>query len=61
MIILETIVSDKESGEEISKIITSLFVGGLAGSKSKGTYKSKFPRAPDRDPDATSEEVTEKN
>ena len=57
VIVLKTIVSDKESGEEISAIVTKLFVG----SQSKGTVKTKFPNAPARDPDATSEQTTEKN
>lgn len=61
VIVLETMITDKETGDEISKVTMQLFVGDLTGCPSKGTKKPKFPKPPKRDPDATSVEVTDKN
>ena len=59
---METTIKDKESGDLVAKILTSLFVRGIGGFGHKGTIKNSFPQpSSKRDPDASVEEKTDKN
>lgn len=61
VMVIETIITDKESGEKIARLLTNLFVRGIGGFGAKGTIKSAVPATPKRAPDHTASEKTEKN
>jgi acyl dehydratase len=60
VMIFETTFTDKESGEKMGRIISTLFVRSPGGFGRKGTYKNEFPEVPKgKEPDFTVEEKTE--
>ena len=60
--VIETQITDKDSGELKAKIFTNLFIRGIGGFGHKGFIKMPaYPEAPKRQPDHVSEEVTNIN
>jgi hypothetical protein len=52
VLVIETSIKDKESGELKAKILTNLFVRGIGGFGRKGEIRNVIPEAPkDRAPD----------
>ena len=56
-----TEMKDKESGEVVAKLYTSLFIKGIGGFGQRGKVITKIPKVPKRKPDAISEMTTTKN
>ena len=61
VIVIETEIKDKSSGELRAKVISNLFVRGIGGFGHKGTFKSVIPPTPKEAPHHTASEKTEKN
>ena len=59
VVVIETTIKEKESGELVAKIVTNLFVRGIGGFGHKGTIKQSYPSpSSKRAPDASVEEKT---
>ena len=61
LLIIETEIKDKASGQLKAKIYTNLFVRGLEGSKNKGKFANPIPEAPKRTPCFSKSETTTPN
>ena len=61
LLIIETEIKDKQSGQLKAKIYTNLFVRGLEGSKNKGKFSNPIPEAPTRTPCLSKSETTTPN
>ena len=59
--VIETQITDKESGELKAKIFTNLFIRGIGGFGHKGTMRSEVPTVPKTAPSSTVEFKTEAN
>ena len=44
IIVIETIIKNKQNSTIMAKIITNLFVRGIGGFGHKGTIKSEYPQ-----------------
>jgi hypothetical protein len=59
VVVIETSIKDKESGDLVAKIVTNLFVRGIGGFGAKGKIKQSYPSpSSKRAPDASVEEKT---
>lgn len=59
--VIETTLTDKESGELKAKINMTVFIRGIGGFGRKGTYKNLIPEAPKTPADFVREETTTPN
>ena len=44
--VIETLITDKETKELKAKLYTNLFIRGIGGFGAKGTFKNIIPAAP---------------
>ena len=58
VVVIQTTIKDKESGDLVAKITTNLFVRGIGGFGHKGTIKQVYPDVPKRSPDFSAVEKT---
>lgn len=61
VIVIQTDLYDKETGDHKARIFTNLFVRGIGGFGHKGTYRNNIPEKPKEAPQFVREEKTEKN
>jgi len=61
LLIFDSRIVSKETGELHTTVRSSLFVRGLGGFGYKGTVKQRFPPIPKRAADFVKEEPTQKN
>lgn len=61
LLIFDAKIKEKETGELVSTVRSSLFIRGIGGFGHKGTVVTKYPKPPKRAPDMEKEEVTDKS